>query len=84
MCAPELPIPTKVSLSGLRPSLMLPNPEPLTEKVNVMHGPERFVTGWWDGEEMTRDYFIARSDSGRWLWVFRNQEMQWFLHGLFS
>ncbi|KFI10531.1 DNA polymerase Y family protein [Vibrio coralliilyticus] len=84
LCAPELPIPTKVSLSGLRPSLMLPNPEPLTEKVNIMHGPERFVTGWWDGEEMTRDYFIARSDSGRWLWVFRNQEMQWFLHGLFS
>ncbi|USD41990.1 DNA polymerase Y family protein [Vibrio sp. SCSIO 43135] len=68
----------------LRPSIMLPEPELLCEKVSLMQGPERVVTGWWDGDDMTRDYFIARSQEGRWLWIFRNQDKQWFLHGQFS
>tara|TARA_Y100001960_G_scaffold321398_1_gene396119 strand:+ start:211 stop:1611 length:1401 start_codon:yes stop_codon:yes gene_type:complete len=83
LCSAELPVPLKPQIQRLRPSFMLKKPELLTEKVNIIQGPERFVTGWWDGDEMTRDYFIARSDAGRWLWVFRNQQMQWFLHGLF-
>lgn len=84
LCAAEVVIPLKPTIHRLRPSFMLQQPEPLAEKVSIIQGPERIVTGWWDGDEMTRDYFIARSDAGRWLWVFRNQQMQWFLHGLFS
>jgi protein ImuB len=68
----------------LRPSLLLPEPEPLCEIVSLIHGPERLVTGWWDNQPITRDYFIAHSEQGRWLWVFRNQDKQWFLHGQFS
>jgi len=68
----------------LRPSLLLPEPRPLCEIVSLIHGPERIVTGWWDGNPITRDYFIAHSEQGRWLWVFRNQDKQWFLHGQFS
>ncbi|MFW7523044.1 Y-family DNA polymerase [Vibrio ostreicida] len=82
-CPPEINITHPFFPTYLRPSMMLPAPEPLAEKVSITHGPERFVTGWWDGEEITRDYFIAQSDHGRWLWVFRNHDMQWFLHGLF-
>ncbi|KFK61303.1 nucleotidyltransferase, partial [Vibrio vulnificus] len=37
----------------------------------------------WDGDEIMRDYFIARTEQGQWLWVFRDQKKQWFLHGLF-
>ena len=33
---------------------------------------------------MIRDYFIARTEQGRWLWVFRTPEQQWFIHGQFS
>lgn len=84
LCDPDVLIPSKPKVTRFRPSLMLTAPEPLQEQVTIMQGPERFVTGWWDGDEMTRDYFIARSQDGRWLWVFRNQHMQWFLHGLFS
>lgn len=84
LCDPASLIPKKLPNHKLRPNFMLAIPEPLSEKVSLMQGPERFVTGWWDGEEMTRDYFIAQSSQGRWLWVFRNQEMQWFTHGLFS
>ncbi|WP_165311843.1 Y-family DNA polymerase [Vibrio ziniensis] len=78
--------PTTATLRSteLRPSLLLPEPEPLCEVVSLIHGPERIVTGWWDNQPITRDYFIAHSEQGRWLWVFRNQDKQWFLHGQFS
>jgi len=83
LCDPTQPIPIKITSQRLRPSIVLPTPEPLQEQVAIMQGPERFVTGWWDGDDMTRDYFIARSEQGRWLWVFRNQDKHWFIHGLF-
>ncbi|MGJ7093026.1 Y-family DNA polymerase [Vibrio hannami] len=68
----------------LRPSFLLPEPEPLNEKVSIMQGPERLATGWWDAGEIVRDYFVVRSSTGRWLWVFRNKNKQWFIHGVFS
>ncbi|CDT84575.1 putative Nucleotidyltransferase/DNA polymerase involved in DNA repair [Vibrio coralliirubri] len=68
----------------LRPSILLPEPEALTESVTLSQGPERIVSGWWDGEKIIRDYFIAHSENGRWLWIFRTPDKQWFLHGLFS
>lgn len=68
----------------LRPSLLLPSPQPLTESVSLLQGPERIMTGWWDDQPITRDYFIARSTTGRWLWIFRDTQSHWFLHGLFS
>ncbi len=68
----------------LRPSILLPTPQRLYDKVTIMQGPERLATGWWDGRPVVRDYFIARCLQGRWLWVFRTPENEWFLHGLFS
>jgi len=68
----------------LRPSILLPTPEPLTTPVTLSQGPERIVSGWWDGEKVIRDYFIARCETGRWLWVFRTPNKAWFIHGLFS
>ncbi|WP_210473278.1 Y-family DNA polymerase [Vibrio crassostreae] len=73
-----------VNQQRLRPSILLPEPETLTEKITLSQGPERIVSGWWDGEKIIRDYFIAHSENGRWLWVFRTPDKQWFLHGLFS
>ncbi|MBD1557896.1 DNA polymerase Y family protein [Vibrio sp. S9_S30] len=68
----------------LRPSILLPHPERLTEEVSITQGPERVATGWWDNHPVIRDYFIAHSHDGRWLWVFRTPKKQWFLHGIFS
>ena len=69
---------------SLRPSLLLPTPSRLKEKVPIEHGPEPIVSGWWDTHEITRDYFIARDDNGRWLWVYRTPQQEWFTHGFFS
>ena len=70
--------------AGLRPSLLLPRPRPLNEQVALHQGPERIVTGWWDQQQIMRDYFVARSADGQWLWIFKTPQSQWFVHGYFS
>ncbi|MFA0193281.1 DNA polymerase Y family protein [Vibrio artabrorum] len=82
--APQQTIALSVHQQRLRPSILLPEPEALAENVTLSQGPERIVSGWWDGEKIIRDYFIAHSENGRWLWIFRTPDKQWFLHGLFS
>lgn len=77
-------VPLTLRRAQLRPSLLLAQPEPLADKVSLMHGPERLVTGWWDNQPISRDYYIARSVEGRWLWIFRDLNKRWFLHGQFS
>jgi protein ImuB len=49
-------------------------------------GPERLESGWWDGEDVVRDYFVAKNPHGTRFWIFRerNQPRRWFLHGLFA
>ncbi|OCQ20020.1 hypothetical protein A7985_19210 [Pseudoalteromonas luteoviolacea] len=68
----------------LRPNLLLPQILPLQQSVTLVQGPERICTGWWDGHEVERDYFIAQDESKRWLWVFRDRQQRWYLHGVFS
>lgn len=47
--------------------------------------PRRVESGWWDGFDVARDYFVALSEAGERLWVFRDRRSgQWFLHGLFG
>lgn len=71
-------------LQSLRPSLLLPTPQPLREKVSIVQGPERLHTGWWDNNETIRDYFVARSELGQWYWVFKTPDKRWYLHGVFG
>lgn len=49
-------------------------------------GPERIESGWWDGVDVARDYFIAEDQYGARLWIFRElrEPQRWFLHGLFA
>jgi protein ImuB len=48
-------------------------------------GPERIETGWWRGEDVHRDYYVAVTDRGNRLWIFRRRDDErWFLHGSFD
>jgi protein ImuB len=49
----------------------------------LLAGPERIESGWWDGDEASRDYFVARRPDGSLAWVYRDKD-GWFLHGLFA
>jgi protein ImuB len=72
-----------------RPLWLLREPEVLIDApqgLRLLEGPERIETGWWDGCEVARDYYIARDGSGAELWVYRERlaPHDWYLHGVFG
>jgi protein ImuB len=77
-----------------RPLWLLHVPEELGQRggepwrqgrLELLRGPERIESGWWDAADVTRDYFVARDTRGSWLWVFREFAAgRWFLHGIFG
>ena len=42
--------------------------------LDLEQGPERIETGWWDGRDVQRDYYVARNPAGVRLWVFRDRD----------
>jgi protein ImuB len=78
-----------------RPLWLLPTPQPLQKHqgrlwhhgpLSILQGPERIESGWWSGDDVRRDYYIAVDSKGSQLWIFRNLKspQQWFLQGLFA
>ncbi len=73
-----------------RPAWLLDQPEPCAvDRLVLEEGPECIESGWWDGHDVARDYYIARNPQGARLWVFRNRRettagASWFLHGWFA
>ena len=52
-------------------------------------GPERIESGWWDGADVRRDYFVAESRTASIVWIYRDHRYgtddgEWFLHGVFA
>jgi protein ImuB len=47
---------------------------------------ERIESGWWDGADVRRDYFVARDIAGARWWVYRelSAEGQWWVQGAFG
>ncbi len=66
-----------------RPGLLLDRPKPLELEVELIKGPERIQTGWWDNNSIHRDYYIAQSPTGQQVWIFKTPQKEWFLHGFF-
>jgi protein ImuB len=78
-----------------RPCWLLETPRPLQAPggrprlegaLVVESGPERIESGWWDGRDVVRDYWVMRDVTGVRLWVFRERDRRgrWFLHGVFG
>jgi len=70
-----------------RPAWLLPQPRRCRiDRYHILAGPERIESGWWDGRDCRRDYFIVRDEAGSTLWVFHEYKPHpgWYLHGLFS
>ncbi len=77
-----------------RPLWLLPEPLPLETRnrrpwwdgeLDLGGERERIETGWWDGFEVAREYFVARTERGNRLWIYREIKggRSWFLHGVF-
>lgn len=81
-----------VAASNDRPLWLLPEPVLLASlqahdrsSLALCTGPERIESGWWDEQEIGRDYYTATNSQGQRLWVFRDRRSAaWFLHGLFG
>jgi protein ImuB len=54
--------------------------------LTLREGPERIEGGWWDGADVSRDYYVAENPAGERCWIFqaRDTERRWFLHGVFG
>ena len=80
---------------GARPAWLLNRPQRLVAgeagpslqgRLDLVAGPERIETGWWDGEPVSRDYFVAANPGGETYWIYRERREPgaWYLHGVFS
>jgi protein ImuB len=80
---------------GERPFWLLDRPKPLAEidavphhdgRLELLVGPERIESGWWDDDEVARDYFVARTQNESLVWIYRERrgEGGWYLHGVFA
>lgn len=46
---------------------------------------ERIESGWWDGQDIRRDYHVVIGPAGEKLWCYRDRKTnEWYLHGLFG
>jgi protein ImuB len=54
--------------------------------LELLAGPERIESGWWDGADARRDYYVAQDARGARFWIYREcvGARKWFLHGLFG
>ena len=78
-----------------RPTWLLQRPQRLITQagrptlqgaLTIHAGPERIESGWWDGDEVRRDYFVASNVRGETCWIYREHRDldAWYLHGLFA
>jgi protein ImuB len=90
-CAPAAPAAETAPLaSGTllpshppRPAALLTDPQPIEPPVTLLGGPERIASGWWDGDEVQRDYYLAQATDGSRQWIFHDlREGTWYLQGL--
>ncbi|WP_134169541.1 Y-family DNA polymerase [Paraburkholderia caballeronis] len=86
---PDVPLPSQP-----RPAWLLERPLKLATRgdrpvyrrpLKTLTRAERVESGWWDGDGVGRDYYVAADDQGRMFWVYRERiGGQWYLQGLFG
>jgi len=94
MEAESLELPDLAVPSQPRPSWILETPQKLQLRnerpfyrrpLKLISRTERIEAGWWDGNGVQRDYYVASDDRGRMFWLYRERlSGAWFLHGFFG
>jgi protein ImuB len=69
-----------------RPCWLLGEPSPLAGMPRILAGPERIESGWWDGGDVRRDYYLIETRSGQRGWAYRTvgSDGPLLLHGWFA
>jgi len=73
-----LPVPRKLQTRQGQPQLQ--------GRLQLQSGCERIESGWWDGQDLARDYYIATNPAGSSYWIYRELtgERDWYLQGVFE
>jgi len=75
------------SFPAPRPTWLLAHPLPLrAQRLRILSGPERLESGWWDGDDARRDYYLLETAQGQRAWAFvpPGEQDGWMLHGWFA
>lgn len=77
-----------------RPLWLIDPPRPLAMRhaqpcldgpLALQGGAERIESGWWDGNDVQREYYVAVTAKGERLWIYRDlKEGGWFWQGVFG
>lgn len=71
--------------SRARPTWLIEPPRRLPHAPARLGSVERIESGWWDGADAVRDYYVARLDEGVKAWVYREPASDgWFVQGLWA
>lgn len=55
-----------------RPGWLLTEPQAVHEaSTRILMGPERIESGWWDGDDVRRDYYLIETRTGQHGWAYR-------------
>lgn len=72
---------------GQRPGWLLTEPQEVhAASTRILMGPERIESGWWDGDDVRRDYYLIETRSGQQGWAYRavGEEGPLWLQGWFA
>ena len=74
-----------------RPFWLLEEPHPIRTwndqlfwngPLTLIHGPERIEDNWWE-QPISRDYYVASTEEGQPIWIFKNRHTQrWYVQGV--
>ncbi len=53
-------------------------------ELELLQGPERIQSQWWQTPATCRDYYIALHRSGAECWAYVDEQTNWYLHGYFG
>ena len=76
-----------IELRRPRPLWLLARALPLRgPPPRILAGPERIESGWWDGGDTRRDYYVVQTSEGQRAWAFLvpGSDDGWMLHGWFA
>jgi len=76
-----------IELRRPRPLWLLARALPLRgPPPRILAGPERIESGWWDGGDTRRDYYVVQTREGQRAWAFLvpGSDDGWMLHGWFA
>ncbi|MHA6194200.1 Y-family DNA polymerase [Pseudomonas wadenswilerensis] len=68
----SLPVADAGTCRAPRPGWLLEEPRALPlAGLRLLAGPERIESGWWDGGDVRRDYYLVETEAGQRGWAYR-------------